>query len=529
MDKPQLPYSKPHVERKPISVAFDGLRRAPQRAMVSFLVTLSLAGCAVGPDFKAPAPPTDRDYVQQEVSASSAELGQRVFMGGTLRKDWWTSLQSPELNQVVEQALANNWSLEVARANLAKAEETVAVARGGLFPTIDAVAGAGRQKYGASFLGPQAATFQVFSAYTGGAAVSYDFDVFGGQRRQIELATADTQVQEEALNAAHLSVAGDTVLEALQIASIRAQIEAVQSVIASDQQNLTLVRKACESGVATQMDVTSAQSQLDHDRTMLPPLRQQLSVAQDALAILVGKSPATWAAPNFNLDTLTLPQDIPMVVPSELVRTRPDIRAAEARLHAASAAVGIATADMYPHLTLSAGIAEDGLFSGPAGAAWSVIGGLAAPVFHGGALSAHRRETQDTYQATFAQYQQTVLNAFKQVADNLHGLSNSADEVRTEQQALDSASAALRLTRLGYSVGNAGIVQVLDAQRLQQLAELQLVQARTQRYVQTVSLFLAAGGGITEPLPKPQGKFAGERDIPVSSLNRRTSGVVARP
>jgi NodT family efflux transporter outer membrane factor (OMF) lipoprotein len=323
------------------------------------------------------------------------------------------------------------------------------------------------------------------------------------------LATADTQVQEEALNAAHLSVAGDTVLEALQIASIRAQIEAVRSVIASDQQNLTLVQTAFKTGVATQMDVTSAQSQLDRDRTMVPPLRQQLSVAQDALAILVGKSPATWAALNFNLDMLTLPQDIPMVVPSELVRTRPDIRAAQARLHAASAAVGIATADMYPHLTLSAGIAEDGLFSGPAGAAWSVIGGLAAPVFHGGALSAHRRETQDTYQATFAQYQQTVLNAFKQVADNLHGLSNSADEVRTEQQALDSASAALRLTRLGYSVGNAGIVQVLDAQRLEQLAELQLVQARTQRYVQTVSLFLAAGGGITEPLPKVAGKVCG--------------------
>jgi outer membrane protein TolC len=231
MDKPQPSYSTPHVARKPLSVAFDGLRRVPQRAMMGFLVTLSLAGCAVGPDFKAPTPPADRGYMQQEVSASSAGIGQRVLMGETLHRDWWTSLQSPELNELVEQALANNWSLEIARANLAKAEETVAVARGGLFPKIDAVAGAGRQKYGATFLGPEAATFPVFSAYTGGAAVSYDFDVFGGQRRPIELAAADTQVQEEALNAAHLSVAGDTVLAALQIASIRAQIEAVQSVI----------------------------------------------------------------------------------------------------------------------------------------------------------------------------------------------------------------------------------------------------------------------------------------------------------
>ena len=172
--------------------------------------------------------------------------------------------------------------------------------------------------------------------------------------------------------------------------------------------------------------------------------------------------------------------------------------AAEARLHAASAEVGIATTDMYPRLTLSAGIAESGLLSGPAGAAWSVIGGLMAPVFHGGALTAHRRETQDMYRATFAQDQQTVLDAFRQVADNLHGLTNSADDVRTEEQALDSANAALRLTRLGYSVGSVGIIQVLAAQRLQQLAELQLVEARTRQYVETVGLFLAAGGGIGE-------------------------------
>jgi NodT family efflux transporter outer membrane factor (OMF) lipoprotein len=249
--------------------------------------------------------------------------------------------------------------------------------------------------------------------------------------------------------------------------------------------------------VATQIDVTTALSQLDKDRAMLPLLQQQLNVTQDALATLVGKSPATWTAPDFTLGKLTLPRDIPLVVPSDLVRARPDIRAAEAQLHAASAAVGVATADLYPRITLSAAIAEEGLISGPSGPAWSLVGGLAGPIFHGGALSDDRRAAQDAYQATFAQYQQTVLVAFRQVADNLHGLSNSADGVRTEQQALGSASSALRLTRLGYGVGNAGIVQVLDAQRLQQLAELSLVQAQTQRYVQTVNLFLAAGGGMT--------------------------------
>jgi NodT family efflux transporter outer membrane factor (OMF) lipoprotein len=474
------------------------IHMARGRGFAGLLIAISLAGCAVGPAFRPPAAPADRDYVQQPISTSSGETEQRVVMGGQLQADWWKLFQSPELDRVVEEALANNWSIDAARANLARAAEGVAAARGGLFPQVDLAGGAGRRKFGASALGPQAATFPAFSFYTGGAVVSYDVDAFGGQRRQIESATADAAVQKELANAAHLSVAGDTVLEALQIASIRAQMEVAQDVIASDLKNLELVQTAHQAGVATRMDVTTAQSQLDRDRTMLPPLRQQLDVAQDALAILVGKSPAAWAAPDFDLAKFTLPADIPLAVPSELVRARPDIRAAEGRLHAANAAIGIATADMYPHFTMSAAVAQEGLFSGPAAAAWSLIGGLAAPVFHGGTLSAHLRQTQDAYQATFAAYQQTVLTAFGQVADNLHGLANSADEVRTEQQALDSATAALGLARLGYGVGNTGIVQVLDAQRLAQLAQLRLVQARTLRYAQTVNLFLATGGGVAE-------------------------------
>jgi NodT family efflux transporter outer membrane factor (OMF) lipoprotein len=225
-------------------------------------------------------------------------------------------------------------------------------------------------------------------------------------------------------------------------------------------------------------------------------LRQQLNVVQDALAALVGKSPASWTAPEFDLDRITLPQELPLAVPSELVRARPDIRAAEAQLHAANAQVGIATADLYPRINLTAAIAGQGVFGGPVGSAWNLIGGLTAPIFHGGSLTAERKAAEERYQAAFAQYQQTVLSAFQQVADKLHGLANSAEEVRTQQQALDSANSALDLTRLGFGVGNAGIVQILDAQRLRQLAELNLVQARARRYLFTVNVFLTTGGGI---------------------------------
>jgi NodT family efflux transporter outer membrane factor (OMF) lipoprotein len=464
------------------------------------LMLAGLAGCTVGPDFAAPAQPRETNYVIGQAATVSAkapgDTTQQIHLGGVLEADWWTRLRSPELDRTVTLALSSNRTLEVARADLSKAAEGIKVASAGLFPQIDATGGLAWQQYGASFLGPEAATFPAFSAYSGGINVSYNPDVFGLTRRSIELAAADKDVQQEALHAAQLSIASDTVLEALQIASIRAQIDVVNSVVASDQRTLGLVQARQVEGVASDQDVTTAQSQMDRDRTLLPALHQQLNMAQDALATLVGSSPADWAAPDFSLAGMNLPQDVPLVVPSDLVRSRPDIRAAEAQLHAASAAVGIATADLYPRITLSAGAAAEGLLAGPAGAAWSLIGGITAPIFHGGALSARRRAAQDTYQAAFAQYQQTVLTAFRQIADTLHALQNGADAVMAQQHALNSATKALGLSREGYTAGTVTILQVLDAQRLQQLAELSLVQARTERFLQTVKLFVAAGGGL---------------------------------
>jgi NodT family efflux transporter outer membrane factor (OMF) lipoprotein len=464
------------------------------------LMSVGLAGCTVGPDFVPPSQPSETNYVMGQAPTVSAQAPgdtmQQIHLGGALDPDWWTSLRSPELDRTVSLALSSNRTLEVAHANLSQAAEAVKVARAGLFPQLDATGGLARQKYGASFLGPEAATFPTYTAYNGGVAISYDLDVFGRTARGIELAAADKDVQQEALRAAQLSIAGDTVLEALQIASIRAQIDVVDSVVASDQRTLGLVQSRQAAGASSDQDVTTAQSQMDRDRTLLPALRQQLSTAQDALATLVGSSPADWSAPDFRLAGMTLPQDVPLVVPSELVRSRPDIRAAEAQLHAASASVGIATADLYPRISLSADIAEQGLFAGPAGAAWSLVGGITAPIFHGGALSAQRRAAQDAYQGALAQYQQTVLTAFRQIADTLHALQNGADAVTAQRQALNSATKALGLNRYAYTAGNSTILQVLDAQRLQQLAELSLVQARTERFLQTVNLFVAAGGGL---------------------------------
>jgi NodT family efflux transporter outer membrane factor (OMF) lipoprotein len=398
---------------------------------------------------------------------------------------------------VVDLALQNNLSLEVALANLARAQEGLNAARGARSIQVDAAGGAERRKYGAYFLGPQAETFPTFSAYSIGPTVSYDVDVFGATRHRIEAAGASADYEHEQLRAARLRVVGDTVAQALSIASLRAQIAVVKEVLDADEKTLELVRAARRVGVVSDIDVLQATSQRDQDRTLLPPLYQELDVAKDALAVLIGKAPSEWSAPDFALDQFVLPPELNLAVPSELVRARPDIRAAEAQLRVASAKVGIATADLYPRITLTSGWAEEGLLTGGTTSAWSLIGGITAPIFHGGTLNAQRRATQDEYQAAFAEYQLVVLKSFGQVADTLHALDHDAEALETQQQALTSAVSTLGLTRQGYRVGNADILQILTAQRLYELAELGVVQARTRKLTDAVGLFLASGGGVS--------------------------------
>jgi NodT family efflux transporter outer membrane factor (OMF) lipoprotein len=474
------------------------------RALV--LTSLLAAGCTVGPNYVQPPDPSQATYVRPGSDSAghnaASDRAQTVALGKTPPDDWWTLLGSEQLDRLVKLALANNQSLASAEAHLQAARERIGVARGARFPQVDAATSAQRTRIGATVLGPQAKDFPSFSAYAGGVEVSYDLDIFGGTRRRIERAGAEAQYEAALRDAAALSISGNVVLQALQIASSSEQIRVVEGIVTDDERMLRLINAANVAGAVSRMDVLSAQSQTDHDRTLLPPLRQQLGVAQDALAILVGAAPAEWPAQNFNLQQMTLQDKIPAVLPSELVHRRPDIATAEAQLHAASAAVGIATASLYPNLTLDGSIGREGLLGGgPSETAWNVLGGLTAPIFHGGTLSAERRAAVQDYQAAFGAYRETVLEAFGQVADVLQALTNDREALGAQQRALESARASLDLTRQGYEGGNAGYVQVLDAQRLHQEAQLGTVQAETQGYVDAVKLLLAAGGHVDEKTP----------------------------
>ncbi|HEY2401265.1 MAG TPA: TolC family protein, partial [Steroidobacteraceae bacterium] len=253
------------------------------------LTSLLAAGCTVGPNYVRPADPSQTTYVTQDSNSAgrdtASDRAETVAFGKTSADDWWTLLGSEQLDRLVKLALANNQSLASAEAHLQAARERIGVARGAEFPQVDAATSAQRSRIGATVFGSQAKDFPSFSAYAGGVEVSYDLDLFGGTRRRIERAGAQAQYQVALRDAAALSISGNVVLQALQIASLSEQIQVVEAIVADDERMLRLIQAANRAGAVSQMDVLSAQSQTDHDRTLLPPLRQQLDVSRDALAI----------------------------------------------------------------------------------------------------------------------------------------------------------------------------------------------------------------------------------------------------
>lgn len=465
-----------------------------------------LVGCTVGPNFEPPKPLPDTHYRKDNpvtLPAGAKDASQRLLAGAKLREDWWALFHSPDLDATVQAAIAGNRTLVQARATLEQALQTEVQAAGGEYPQLNLTAGASRQRLNFETLGippnPAFPHFAEFNVFQVGPQVSYALDIWGGTRRLIEERAAQAEFQGYEMAAAYLTLTSNAVTEAITIAAIQAQIEAANDIIASDEQNLSLVQRELQAGEATEIDVESAQSQLENDRTILPPLRQQLSAARNALSLLTGRTPAEWSPPDFNLDRIALPSELPVRLPADLVHRRPDILAAEAQLQAANAAVGVATAQLYPQISLTAGFEQLSTSVGNWFAlqnnAWNLAANLTAPIFHGGELTAQKRAAIAAFDATRAGYEQTVLQAFTQVATVLDALQHDGELVDAQHRALDAAERSLKLTRDSYQGGNVGILLVLDAQRRYEQARLGYVRSVQQRYLDTVQLFAALGGG----------------------------------
>ncbi len=465
------------------------------QVLVMIYCAVMVSGCTVGPDYKTPVVPVVKTYnAKDEILPTE----QHIAIGKQIQSDWWTLFTSQSLNEVIKQAIADNYEITTAKETLVAAQESLKAEQGNLFPQVSLDATAGNQKYGVALFGPINFMIPPFTYYEVGPSLSWTPDLFGKTRRSVERQKALAEYQADELDVAYITLTSDVVKEVLMIAATKAEIEAAEQIFVEDEKNLVLVQKAFWAGADTKVDILSSKSQLQSDKTLLPPLQQQLSIARHELAILLGKAPANWIPPDFELKDFALPKELPVSLPSELVRKRPDILAAEANLHAASAAVGIATANLYPSITLTGNTLQEALTPGAlfnaSSNAWSVAGTLSAPLFEGGKLTAEKRQAEHAYRATLAQYQQTILYAFGQVADTLTALQHDGEFIAAQQKAFDAANASLILARKSYQAGNANLLQIQDAERESAKARLDLIKAQSQRLIDTATLFAVLGG-----------------------------------
>jgi NodT family efflux transporter outer membrane factor (OMF) lipoprotein len=478
-------------------------RLAP-RLGAAVAMALALASCAVGPNYHPAPAPTGSRYTREALPAQTAATGvaggqaQHFEAGRDLPAEWWTLFGSNALDSLIGQAMASYPDIAAQQAALREARENVRAETGAFFPQLQGSGEALRQKESGAAIAPGFPSL-IYSVFYTTVNVSYTFDVFGKERRTVEGLQAQAVQQDFELEASYLTLLSNVASTAIQLASTRDQIEATRSIISLEQQQLGVVQGLFGLGSKTRADVLQQQANLAAVRATLPPLQQQLSQAEHELALLIGRSPPQAAPPQLHLSDLTLPQDLPVSLPSALVAQRPDVRAQAAAVHAASAAVGVATANMLPQLTLTGAFGNealkvDQLFS-PASNVWNLAGDLSAPLFEGGTLRARRRAAVDAYQQSAAQYRLVVLQAFQQVADTLTALDNDAQALSTQHDALDTWQASLELTQKQYAVGAVDAVTLLAAQQNYQQARLAYVRALAARYTDTVTLFQALGGG----------------------------------
>jgi len=466
-----------------------------------------LAGCAVGPDFHTPEAPAATAYTASamppETAASPGPGGtaQRLVPEQEIPAQWWTLFHSTALDQLVRQALADNPTLTAAQATLRQSQESLrALVGSALFPSVDANVSISRQKISGAAFGQPESQFSPFTLYNASVSVSYALDLFGGARRELEALQSQVDFQRFQLEGAYLTLTSNVVTTAVKEASLRAQIRATLEIVAALEKQLDLVERQFQLGGVARSDVLTQRVQLAQTRATLPPLEKELALTRHQLAVLAGRLPGEAAAlPEFDLDGLELPQQLPVSLPSSLVRQRPDVRASESLLHAASAQVGVATANLYPRLTLSGSYGSEAvkpgsLFSGGT-EVWSLGAGLLQPLFHGGELSAKRRAAVAAYDQAAAQYRATVLLAFQNVADVLRALEADARTLQAQADAEAAAHDTLDLTQKQFQLGAVSYLLLLNAERQYQQSRISLVQAQAVRFADTAALFQALGGG----------------------------------
>jgi NodT family efflux transporter outer membrane factor (OMF) lipoprotein len=464
------------------------------------------AGCAVGPDFKKPAAPDAGEYTAHPPATTVGTEGvsggeaQRFVKGSDIAGDWWTLFHSKPLNDLIEQSLANNADLKAAQAALSVARENTLAGHGVFYPSVSASFSASRVKDPSGSLAPVPSNnASLYNLYTPQVSISYAPDLFGLNRRTLESLQAQQQAVRFQMIAAQITLSTNVVVAVVQEASLQAQIDATRELVGINTHMVEVLRYQLAKGYAGRLDLAAQEAQLAQVKATLPPLLKQLAQQQHLVAVLGGRFPNQAPAEKFELGSLRLPQELPISIPSDLVAQRPDILQAEANMHAASAQIGVATANRLPNIALTANVGSTALamsqvFRSGTGF-WNLGAAITAPVFQGGTLLHQERAAKAAYVEAAEQYRSTVLAAFQNVADTLVALEQDAEGLKTAAAAADAAKITLDLSQRQWQSGYAGYLALLSAEQAYQQARISLVQAQANRFADTAALFQALGGG----------------------------------
>jgi NodT family efflux transporter outer membrane factor (OMF) lipoprotein len=467
-----------------------------KRIVAGLTLPLLLSACAVGPDFFRPTAPPNAGFTAEPLPATTAEgvagspagAAQKFVSGAPVSEQWWSLFGSEQLDALIAEAHAKNPTLEAADATMRQAQELYRSQVGSLFPSVNGSFSQTRQKSANTF-NPSAGPLAPYSLTTAQVQVSYAIDFFGEARRAAESTKATAERARFQKQAAELTLTANVVTAAIQNAALRAQIQATEAVLDALNQQLGLLRKQLELGAVAEADVVTESVLVAQTQAQLPPLQRALAQNRNLLLALVGRYPNEAlpgetttdkaGAGGFDIASIHLPEQLPVSLPSALIDQRPDVRAAEAALHSASADVGVATAEMLPKIPLTASFGS------------SVL----QPIFHGGALLHQKHAAQAAFDAAGAQYRGAVIGAFQNVADVLRALQADADLLRAQTEAERAAASNLDIAKNAYDTGATSFLTLLDAQRTYQQARVALVQAQANRYADTAALFVALGGG----------------------------------
>ena len=493
--------------------------------LVSSVVLAS--SCAVGPRYHKPEAPANAGYAPVPLPEATASadihggVAQHLIAGRDIAFEWWELFKSPTLNTLVQQAFKANPTIAAAQAALAQAQEMVYAQQGFYFPTVSAVYQAERHKVSGDTNASETIGVQAngenklpeaenpnslphnlpsyYTFHTGELTVGFVPDIFGANRRQVESLAAQTDAQRFALEATYITLASNVVAAAIQEAVLRAQISATNEIIDAEEKSLQILRDQFRLGFAMRIDVAAQEAALAQAMATLPPLQKQFEQTRDLIRALVGNLPNQDVPETFELEALQLPPELPLSLPAKIIEQRPDVRAAEAQLHAANAQVGVAVAAMLPQFSITGSYGGNAtqipwMFRG-GGPFWSVIGDVSQPIFEGGTLLHRKRAANEALKQAAAQYHSTVMTAYQDVADTLHASLSDADTLAADVEAEDAAKVTYDLTRRQMEVGYVDYLTLLNAEMTYQQALLTRVQAQASRYGDTIALFQALGGG----------------------------------